>query len=733
MDRLEKFINSLKNSELSRNIVCIKKVEEKKDSLYAIPSFVDDSLKKHLAAKGIEKIYAHQSEGLQRLHEGKNIIVTTPTGSGKTLIYNLSVITRIKNRKGSKALYLFPTKALTQNQLKTIREFGGLSAEVYDGDTPEDLRKRIKNSFPDILLTNPDMLHLAILPFHHTWRNFLSKLDFIIVDETHTYRGIFGSHVAHIIRRLRRICSYYGSNPQFILLSATIKKPEDFAHQLTSIPFTAVEKSSAPEGKKYFIFMDTEITSPYPLAIKTLLESLNCGLSTILFTKSRRASELLQMWTHQKMGIDASAVSAYRAGYLAEERREIEHRMFEGEIKGIIATSALELGIDVGSLDCCILLGYPGSITSTWQRIGRVGRGRKNSIVVFIAMQDALDQYFIKKPEEFFTRNFEDVIINPENPIISEAHLKCAAFELPLGEKDVELYGKDLPVRLEKKPFTKTYDGTKYCFIGKPPHRDINIRTVSDVFSIVESESGRIIGEIDGNKVFSECYPGSIYLHHGKQYETIFMDIEKKRVTVRNLKADFYTQPNWWEKIEILEEEASKKGKFTIKLGKIEVTTQVINYEKRREKDKMLISIHQLSLPPRKFQTKSMWIEIPEKTVIDFKKKNMDFHGSIHAMEHAVISIFPLTVTCDRGDIGGYSFPFHNQTRSAAVFIYDGYPGGAGIVDAAYCRSVSVLRAAYEIISTCKCDSGCPSCIQSPKCGNNNTPLDKNGALILLK
>lgn len=698
-----------------------------------MPPFIDSGLREFLEKKGIGKMYSHQVEGLQYLHEGKNVIVTTPTGSGKTLIYNLSAANRIKHGRENKALYIFPTKALTQDQLKKVREFDFLTAEIYDGDTPADVRQRIKRKPPDILLTNPDMLHVGLLPFHHTWRSFLSKLTFIVIDEVHTYKGIFGSQVAHVIRRLRRICSHYGSSPQFILLSATINKPADFAEKIAAAPFTSVEKSSAPTGKKHFVFMDTELDSPYPLAINMLLESMESGLSAIVFTRSRKASELLQVWTHQRLGATSEAVSAYRAGYLAEERRAIEKKLFSGEMKGVIATSALELGMDVGSLDCCILFGYPGSITSTWQRIGRVGRGKKNSIVIFIGMQDALDQYFIKNPGEFFKRTFEDVIINPENRIISENHLKCASAELPIEEEDIILYGDYILETLEKKPFMKAPGSRRYCYLGKPPHRDINIRSIGDIFSISEAVTGKVVGEIEENKVFSECYPGSIYLHHGKKYEVIFINEEAKSVAVKNIKADFYTQPNWWEKIEILEEKAQRGGKYTVKSGIIEVTTQVISYEKRRENDKTLISLHQLSLPPQNFQTESVWIEIPEDTVIEFKKRDIDFHGSIHAAEHSIISIFPLAVTCDRWDIGGYSFPFHRQTKSAAIFIYDGYPGGVGIAGTAYDRFSTILKSAYDITKMCKCESGCPSCIQSPKCGSNNNPLDKAGALLLLK
>lgn len=732
MDKIEKFITRLNSSESAENIASFRMVDEKEGETFPFPDSVDPNLKKRLSEAGIDGLYSHQAEGIAHIGQGKNIIVTTPTGSGKTLVYNIPVISRIMEKKGSRALYIFPTKALAQNQLRTIRELGDISAEIYDGDTPGDARRRIKNSPPDIILTNPEMLHLGILPFHQYWRGFLSRLDFVVIDEAHSYRGIFGSHVAHLARRLRRICGHYGSRPLFVLSSATVNKPACFAEKLVSLPFESVEKSTAPEGKRYFIFMDPGTKSPYSLAVRTFSESMMSGLSTILFTRSRRSSELLQMWAQRSLSGMEEKVSAYRAGYLPEERREIEKLMFSGMMKGIISTSALELGIDVGSLDCCILFGYPGSMTSTWQRIGRVGRGKKNSVVVFIGLEDALDRYFLKKPDEFFSMGFEDVIINPENPVIHLEHLKCACFELPIEEKDSAFFGENMHGMLRDGPFAMTPDRSRYCYIGKPPHRQVNMRTSGEAFAIAEAGSGRIIGETEGSRIFSECYPGSIYIHRGERYEITSIDIEKKIAEAARTRADFYTQPNWWEKIEILKQESSQMAGFAIRLGSIEVTTQVTSYEKRSEKDKSLLSTHQLSLPPQKFQTRAMWLEIPGKTVLRFQEKNLDFQGSLHAMEHAIIGIFPLVVTCDRRDIGGYSFYFHQQTKSPAVFIYDGYPGGAGIVDLAYERHKAILESALETVSSCRCEEGCPSCIQSPKCGNNNNPLDKRGAIFLL-
>ncbi|HOV21662.1 MAG TPA: DEAD/DEAH box helicase [bacterium] len=734
MNNVLKFLNYLKNSDLKKHIVYLKTIKEKKGEKYDIPDFISPEIKNYLKENGIEKIYIHQKEGLEKLNDKKNIIITTPTGSGKTLIYNTFVINHILKTPDSKALYIFPTKALTQDQLKTLKnfrkKFPSITAEIYDGDTPENIRKKIKRKFPSIVLTNPDMLHIGILPFYSLWREFFSELSFVVIDEVHTYKGIFGSNVSHVIRRLRRICNFYGSNPQFILSSATIKNSESFAGQLVGLDFESIKENSAPSGKKHFVFWDTLEDSPYTQTIELMKKSVENGLSTIVFTNSRRATELLQIWGIKNPSLK-NVISSYRAGYLPEERREIEKNLFEGNLKGVISTSALELGIDIGWLDTCILFGYPGSIISTWQRAGRVGRKNNESIVIFVALSDALDKYFLKNPDELLEREFEDVIINFENEIITENHLKCACFEMPFSENEINLYGNFIKEILETK-FKKTFDG-RYFYSGKYPHTQVNLRTVGDIFSIVEVDTGKIIGEIEENKVYYDCHPGAIYLHLGNKYYVSFIKPQTKQVIVQKAKVDYYTQVNWWEKINIMDMIKEKGNEFKIKFGKIEVTTNFVSYEKRKEKDKTLIGLYQLNLPDIKFQTQSLWIEIHEKQIEEFKKRKIDFHGSIHAVEHSIIGIFPVEVPSDRGDIGGYSFPFHQQTEKATIFIYDGYPGGIGITKTGYERIEKILNLSYESVKGCKCESGCPSCIQSPKCGNKNNPLDKRGCLFLLE
>ncbi|MCM8803700.1 MAG: DEAD/DEAH box helicase [Candidatus Omnitrophica bacterium] len=725
---IRKFVEELIR-KYKENVVKVIEIKERGGQFYPLPDFILPPLKEKLKNKAIAGIYLHQKGALEKLNEGENIIVTTPTGSGKTLIYNIFIINEILKNSDIKSLYIFPTKALTQDQLKNLKEFD-VKCEIYDGDTPEDIRKKIRANLPNILLTNPDMLHIGILPFHEKWRSFFSKLRFIVIDEIHTYRGIFGSNVSHVIRRLRRICNLYQSNPQFILLSATINQPERFAEEFVGVKFSTVCQSSSPLPKKYIIFWNSQFESYYMQAINLLKESINYGLSTILFTNSRKSAELLQLLAIKNDRKIENLVSSYRAGYLPEERREIEKKLFTGQLKGVISTSALELGIDVGYLDNCILFGYPGTIISTWQRIGRVGRKREG-LVIFMPLEDALDQYFIRNPDEFISRQFEDVIINFENEIIASNHLKCASYEYPISlENDRKIYGDILVRIIEKEKFSKTKDN-RYFYSGRPIHWNLNLRSIGDIYSIFDIDEEKQVEEIEEDKLFFECYPGAIYLHKGKKYQVIFINFENKMVVVEKNYGDYYTQPNWWEKIDILNIEKEKGKEFEIKFGEIEVTKQVVSYEKRRERDKTLIGTYMLSLPSQKFKTQSLWIEIPEKVVYEMKEKKFDFPGSIHALEHSMIGIFPLVVTCDRFDIGGYSFPFHQDTEKATIFIYDGYPGGLGITKIGFERIDRIIEIAYQSVLNCKCEMGCPSCIVSPKCGNNNRPLSKSGCLYL--
>jgi len=741
IDSFVKFLST--HSDYSKRIVHIEKIPPREENLKKINWSLPELLKNYLKEAGIDRLYLHQTEAIEKIREGKNVVITTTTGSGKTLIYNLCVWESILRHPETRALYLFPTKALTQDQLGIIEKFTSsiphleFTASVYDGDTSAYRRKKIRENPPHILLTNPDMLQMGILPFHSSWRRFLSKLNFIILDELHTYRGVFGTHVAHILRRLKRILKFYGSSPQFIASSATIEEPEEFAESLTNEKFVAITEDGSPAGKKYFILWNSQ-TSPYTEATELFAESLRFGLKSILFTKSRRATELVYSWLNEGYKKISSRISSYRAGYLPSERRNIEKALFSGKLKGIISTSALELGIDVGELDCCILLGYPGTIISTWQRGGRAGRGKKDALIVMIALDDALDQYFLRHPRDFFSRGWEKIIINVKNEVITCEHLICAASEIPLSSEDKNIYGKNFfyAVKfLEKKGnLLRDKEGSRWYSRGKYPQRGLNIRSIGETYSIINLETNKIIGQIDETRVYNETYPGAIYLHRMEEFEIVNIDETTKCIYAYPRFVDYYTQSSSREEIEIISLEKERKiGKFGLCLGKIKVTRQITGFEKIKKDNNVLISEHFLNLPEQSFDTVSFWLKIPPEMRERMHLKGINFHGAIHALEHATIAILPLKITCDRNDIGGYSFLFHFQTKTPTVFIYDGYPGGLGLAEEAFKIPVELFKTTLELVEKCACKTGCPSCIHSPRCGSRNRPLDKEGAISLLK
>ena len=744
MDKIKSFLKFLRNHpRYSHRIAHVEEIPAHEAEFSELTRPFPPAINHYLRAHGIRSLYSHQVEAIEAIRGGKNVVVTTATGSGKTLIYNLSVWEQILKDPKVRALYLFPTKALTQDQLDSIREFtafckkGEVTAQIYDGDTSAYERRKIKKNLPHILLTNPDMLQMGILPFHSAWKGLLTGLRFVILDELHTYRGIFGTHTSHILRRLKRILEVYGSKPQFIASSATIDTPEEFAQDLAGENFIKVSRDGAPSGKKYFVLWESE-ASPYTEATEIFLNCLDQGLKTILFTKARRITELVFSWIKEERLDLSSRIASYRAGYLPSERRLIEADLFRGKLAGVISTSALELGIDVGSLDCCILLGYPGTVISTWQRGGRVGRGQKEALIIMVALDDALDQYFLRYPQDFFSREWEKMIISLKNEPIACEHLPCAAVEHPLSlEKDASIYPENFSLcldLLEKRgELFRDREGKRWFSRKKYPQRDLNIRSIGETYTIINLKTGKVMGDIDETRLYHECYPGAIYLHRAEEYEILYLDEATRCVYARRRDVDYYTQVSFWERIEILESQQKKEsGSLRVLLGKVRVTEQVTAFEKRRKDDRSLISEHSLSLPERNFDTVSLWLEISSDLAENLTVKGLDFAGALHAVEHATIAIFPLKVTCDRQDVGGYSFPFHLQTQTAAIFIYDGYPGGVGLVEEAFPIARDLFQTTLKLIKDCPCESGCPSCCQSPKCGSGNRPLDKRGAILLL-
>jgi DEAD/DEAH box helicase domain-containing protein len=748
---LSQLLRQLKSREdLRDRIKHVETIVSRPAQFHDWPKSLSKDLVRVLEKSGFEALWTHQAHAVEALQRGSHVAVTTPTASGKTLCFNLPVMQSVLEGPQSRALYLYPMKALAQDQLKTLQEWMGrlkaaklpvFSAEIYDGDTPTGVRSKIRKSPPNILLTNPDMLHLGILAFHDGWVDFFKNLKYVVVDEAHSYRGIFGAHVAHVLRRLRRVCRYYGADPQFVTCSATLGNPGEFLTQLTGLSFEIVSETGAPRNAKTFVLWNPDTTSPYTEAVTLLIECLKAGMKTIVFTKARKITELISMWVTQARPEWAAQIKSYRAGYLPEERREIEAKLFKDELKAVISTSALEVGIDVGGLDACILVGYPGTMISTWQRSGRVGRGEAPSVVFLVAMADAMDQFWMKHPDKFFTMKPESLMVGVENENIARAHLRCAASEVPLTLEDKFFYGKLwdelLPSMVKEGEVLESAGGDKWLVTDKNPQRGISIRDMGEGYQIITQETGELIGTIDGMRAFRDCHPGAVYLHQGVQYVVKELQWEQHKILVSDEPVDYYTQVNYEEETEILDELQRRplgdiKSQSHIRWGKVKITQKFFNYEVHRIVDRSLVSTYALTLPPQTFETRSLWMVLPDWLQRSLADRNIHFMGGLHAAEHGTIAMMPLHVVCDRWDLGGISTPAHPQVPQPVIFIYDGYPGGVGLSERAYETMEELLTTTFEMIRDCECEEGCPSCVQSPKCGSGNHPLDKGGALLIL-
>ncbi|MEW6109158.1 MAG: DEAD/DEAH box helicase [Nitrospirota bacterium] len=701
---------------------------------------LDERLGAILKNRGIDLFYSHQVKTIDLIRQGENVVLMTPTASGKSLAYNIPVLESIIDDPDARSLYIFPLKGLEQDQLRNLNELSselGIqnAGDVYDGDTTAYKRKKIRASLPNVIFTNPDMLHLAIIPFHRKWEAFFRHLKYVIIDEIHTYRGVFGSHVAQVLRRLRRVCDYYESEPQFIAASATIANSENLAGELVGLPFKIVDESGSPSAGKQFFFINP-IESPYGIATRLFVQCMKAGLRTIVFTRARKITELIYAWSINHVPELKDKISPYRAGFLPGERREIEGKLFSGELLGVISTSALELGVDIGGLDCCILCGYPGSVSSTWQRAGRVGRHGQESVVFLVALHDALDHYFMRHPDEFFEKSHEAAVIDPANENILKKHLPCAASELPLKLTDRIYDMKGLLPFIEElvseKTLSKSRKGEVWFSTNRRPHREVGIRAVGERFTLV-NESGRAIGELSGGRVFREAFPGAIYLHRGKQYKIIELDVRKKQAVCTPVSLQYYTQALSKEKTEIIGEKAHIEfDNLKFRWGALRITQQITGYERKRIFDRKRITRHELDMPEYIFDTEGLWTILNSRTMEEIVANGFDLGGTLHALEHALIASMPLFALCDRGDIGGLSHTCFPDFKMPVIFIYDGHEGGVGLSKRAMEIIYEWLKATEKIMVECPCNDGCPSCVQDPQCGNSNEPLDKKGARFLL-
>jgi DEAD/DEAH box helicase domain-containing protein len=705
-----------------------------------LPEDLPRSLRERLEASGVDSLYSHQAETWEAAARGEHVVVTTGTASGKSLAFNLPVLSALTEEPKLRALYLYPTKALAQDQVRALGELHvkRVRPAIYDGDTESERRWQIRK-WSNLILTNPDMLHVGVLPHHDRWGDVLSNLRYVVVDEAHVYRGVFGSHVGNVLRRLRRLARVYGSEPQFLLASATIGNPGELATSLTGLGFTVLSDDGAPRAERTIALwnpplLDEELGqrgSPLADASKLMADLVERGLRTLVFAKSRRAAELIHKFTADRLG-DASQLSPYRAGYTAAQRREIEQRLFGGDLLGVSATNALELGIDVGMLDAVISVGFPGTVASLRQQWGRAGR-RGHGLAVMVASEDALDQYFMREPETLLGRRVEAAILDHENPRVLDGHIAAAAFEAPLDDADAEILGSEALRRAAQHPeLEQTAAG--YVWAGRDyPAARFGLRSTSpDVFTVVETETGSVLGTIERERAYHTVHEGAIYLHLGEGYRVIALDLGARSALVEPFSGDYYTQAKK-ETMTSIEEtlRADRRLGLDLAFGRVSVTEQVVGYQKKSIRDQTTIDLVALDLPETTFETEAVWY-VPEPEQLDGLLEMPKLLGTLHAAEHAMIAILPLWAMCDRWDIGGLSTNLHYQTGRPTVFVYDGHSGGVGITERGFDRFEGWVEDTAKMLDGCPCESGCPSCVQSPKCGNLNEPLDKAGALELL-
>ncbi len=753
VDNIDMFKNDVRYRE---NIAHIETIPAKEASFRKVDN-LNERIVDYLDSKNV-KLYEHQAETYEAIKDGENVIITTPTASGKTLAFNLPIMETMIEDKDATALYIYPAKALSNDQLHVLE---GMEEELsikirprtYDGDTPREDKRGIREK-SRIVLTNPYQLHL-ILSWHHQWSRFYKNLRYIVIDESHYYKGVFGSNVAFLIKRLKRIANFYGSYPQFILSSATLANPLELANRLTGEDFKLVDNDTSPSGEKDFI-----LYNPFKNYVRKKINTQNApsvhmetenifmymmlkNIQTLCFTVSRKTTELIAMWAKKDMtqvkGKLAHRIAAYRAGYQAQERREIEEGLKSGKYLGVTCTNALELGINIGSLDAVIISGYPGTMISTWQQAGRAGRSNQKSLAVLIAFENQLDQYFMNNPKFFFDKPHENAIIDLKNPILQEAHLLCAAKELPLQRGEAEKYfgisQNVIDGMVAKKDLHENHRGDFIYPYDDSPALDHSLDQISsEEFKVMNN--GKLLETMERSQVYREAHEGAILINKGDTYVVNDVNLKSGYVNVSKEVVDYHTMVLNQTDISIRKKlSKTKYGDLTIHFGELTVSEDYFKYKKMHFSK--AIGTYPLELPPLKFNTKGLWFTIPKRvqdTLEDmFPNEEEVFAGGLHGAEHALIGLFPLHTMCDRFDIGGLSTNYHEDTQEATIFIYDGYEGGIGICEKAVDVFVELLNSTIDMLNNCQCQSGCPACIYSPKCGNDNKPLHKNATKYILE
>jgi DEAD/DEAH box helicase domain-containing protein len=713
------------------------------------------------ALQGLEicDLYSHQARCVEQVRAGKNVAVVTSTASGKTLSYTLPVLERLLEEPQSTAFFLYPTKALAQDQLRGLLRVAELSPRVhdilrtgtYDGDTPQGARRRLRDE-GNVILTNPDMLHAGILPYHPRWSRVLQNLAFVVIDEIHAYRGIFGSNVANVIRRLRRICRHHGSNPRFVLCSATIANPAEFAGNLIGEEVSLIEEDGSPRGPKRVVLWNPPMTdnagtsrrSSNVEAHALYAELVKERIPTICFSKARVVAELIHRYTQEALTREkpelAKLVRPYRGGYLPQDRREIEKALFSGDLLGVSSTNALELGIDIGSLDASIVVGFPSTIASLWQQSGRAGRGSDEAVTFFVAYDDPIDQYLMRHPEYLFSQTPESAVIDPRNPYILSDHLQCAAFELPLGEDDRKVFGdvsSDLIRIMEEHGRTRNVDGKSYWANPDFPARAVSLRHMSqDTYTIVEvvpdtgrgsayrPETGpafvppgrgdsRVLGNVDAISALELLYPEAVYLHEGETFVVRQLDLEAKTAYVERKEVDYYTNPVIDQSVLLRRaRERSQWAGASIGFGDLTVTWFTSFFKKIRFFSVDSIGFGILDLPPQDIDTTGFWITIPDELRGELRAAGKNPIEGLAGIRNLLISVVPLYAMCDRADLGGVVDS--RNLKKPTVFLYDRYPGGLGFVEHAFRRPAEIVGACLELVIECPCPTGCPSCVGLP-------------------
>lgn len=693
------------------------------------PEAVHPDLAAALKRQTIEKLYTHQSEAYRAVQAGQNVVVVTPTASGKTLCYNLPVLDRILKEPQTRALYLFPTKALSADQVDELQQLvKALDADIktftYDGDTPASARRTIRAA-GHIVVTNPDMLHTAILPHHTKWLRLFESLRYIVIDELHQYRGVFGSHVANVLRRLHRICRFYGSDPQIVCTSATIGNPQEHAERLVGRPVTLIDRSGAPSGEKVIAFINPPVVNR-ELGIRrdTLMEARDLAselirndIPTIVFGRSRLAVELLTTYlrdlaTQHRRHPDA--VRGYRAGYLPSERRAIERGLREGEVKAVAATNALELGIDIGGLSTAVLAGYPGTIASTWQQMGRAGRTSDLSAAFLVATSDPLDQYIVTHPEYFFGRSPEQALINPDNLLVLTSHLKCAVFELPLAHD--ELFGStsigEIMRHLEAQRIVHN-DGQRWHYVAERfPAEEISLRSASTENVVIVDTTDpqpQVVGEVDLPSAPALVHEHAIYMHLGQQYHVERLDWEQRKAYVTRVDVDYYTDAEIAVGISVLDETATAAGPLPRAHGEVVVTYRPTIFKKLKLFTQENVGWGRITLPETSMHTTAVWITLPPSVVGGFTNERLQ--GALAALSHALHNIAPLYLMCDPKDLGRVYEIRSPHTRQPTIFLYEPAPGGVGLAERLHRLHDELIRAAMELVERCGCEWGCPSCV----------------------